>query len=188
MLKNHIAGIGIALALVATVPLASHATIHTVNMSGFAFSPLNTTVHYGDTVRWHDVSGVHTATSDLSSPKSWNTGTMNAGQDKDVVFVLADGPGPFPYNCIFHVGLGMVDTIRVAPATCCVGKRGNVNLAGIVDLSDLSALVSYLTGGGFVLSCFDAANINGAGIVDLSDLSALVSYLTGGGFVLPNCP
>jgi len=74
------------------------------------------------------------------------------------------------------------------PNTCCVGKRGNVNCTGITDLSDLSALVSYLTGGGYVLCCVDASNVNGIGIVDLSDLSALVSYLTGGGFVLPVCP
>jgi hypothetical protein len=71
---------------------------------------------------------------------------------------------------------------------CCVALTGNVNSAGIVDLGDLSALVSYLTGGGYVLPCPDAANVNGTGIVDLGDLSALVSYLTGGGYVLPNCP
>ncbi len=71
---------------------------------------------------------------------------------------------------------------------CCFGKRGNVNCAGVIDLGDLSALVSYLTGGGFVLCCPDAANVNGLGVVDLGDLSALVSYLTGGGFVLPGCP
>lgn len=74
-----------------------------------------------------------------------------------------------------------------APTSCCTGTTGNVNMAGIVDLSDLSALVSYLTGGGYVLPCVPEANVNNAGIVDLSDLSALVSYLTGGGYVLPNC-
>jgi len=73
-------------------------------------------------------------------------------------------------------------------SSCCVGTTGNVNGAGIVDLSDLSALVSFLTGGGYVLPCEEEANINNAGIVDLSDLSSLVSYLTGGGFVLPSCP
>jgi len=75
----------------------------------------------------------------------------------------------------------------IGDACCCVGVRGNVNYIGIVDLSDLSALVSYLTGGGYVLPCPNESNINGIGIVDLSDLSALVSYLTGGGYVLPNC-
>jgi len=73
-------------------------------------------------------------------------------------------------------------------AFCCSGTTGNVNGSGIVDLSDLSALVSYLTGSGFLLPCVKEANVNTTGIVDLSDLSALVSYLTGGGYVLPNCP
>ena len=72
--------------------------------------------------------------------------------------------------------------------SCCIGKRGNVNCTGAIDLGDLSALVSYLTGGGFVLCCPDASNVNGTGSIDLGDLSALVSYLTGGGFVLVNCP
>ncbi|PWB67961.1 hypothetical protein C3F09_12570 [candidate division GN15 bacterium] len=76
----------------------------------------------------------------------------------------------------------------VQTPSCCAGTTGNVNMFGIVDLSDLSSLVSYLTGGGYVLSCPEEANVNAVGIVDLADLSALVSYLTGGGYVLPNCP
>jgi hypothetical protein len=75
-----------------------------------------------------------------------------------------------------------------ATGGCCTGTTGNVNMAGIVDLADLSALVSYLTGGGYVLPCVAEANVNNSGIVDLADLSALVSYLTGGGYVLPSCP
>ena len=43
---------------------------------------------------------------------------------------------------------------------CCTGVTGNVNMSGIVDLSDLSALVSYLTGGGYVLPCAKEANVN----------------------------
>lgn len=86
-----------------------------------------------------------------------------------------------------------VDAVKITTFTCtapscCSGTTGNINLTGIVDLSDLSALVSYLTGGGYTLPCEPEANINAVGIVDLSDLSALVSYLTGGGYVLPNCP
>jgi uncharacterized protein (TIGR02145 family) len=76
----------------------------------------------------------------------------------------------------------------VKDVSCCIGKRGNVNGAGIVDLADLSALVGYLLTGNYVLPCTDAANINGVGIVDLADLSALVSYLLIGSYVLPNCP
>ncbi len=40
----------------------------------------------------------------------------------------------------------------------CVMMIMNVNYTGIVDLADLSALVSYLTGGGYILPCPDAAN------------------------------
>jgi hypothetical protein len=92
--------------------------------------------------------------------------------------------------------LALLDTNKVKAfdgsltlyAGCCQGTTGNVNGTGIVDLADLSALVSYLTGGGYVLPCNKEANINAIGIVDLADLSALVSYLTGGGYALPTCP
>ena len=92
-------------------------------------------------------------------------------------------------NCVDQYNPGQEDNNHdgVGNACCCVGVRGNVNYAGIVDLADLSALVSYLTGGGYALPCPNEANVNGVGIVDLADLSALVSYLTGGGFLLPNC-
>jgi hypothetical protein len=79
-------------------------------------------------------------------------------------------------------------TVSVLLNSCCIGTTGNVNVSGIVDLADLSSLVSYLTGGGYVLPCAGEANVNAVGIVDLSDLSSLVSYLTGGGYVLPSCP
>ncbi len=93
-----------------------------------------------------------------------------------------------------HVGIPMI--IRTWPGRevvtptiqfCCQGERGNVNTLGVVDLTDLSILVSFLTGGGAQLPCEEEANVNGEGIVDLADLSALVSYLTGGGYVLPAC-
>jgi len=99
---------------------------------------------------------------------------------------LAKGDYPVTVQAVNVVGTATQSfTIHVK---CCVGVTGNVNGTGIVDLSDLSALVSYLTGGGYILPCSEEANVNGAGIVDLSDLSALVSYLTGGGYVLPSCP
>ena len=72
--------------------------------------------------------------------------------------------------------------------SCCVGTRGNLDMAGIVDVSDLCKLVTYLMGGEGVLACVDAGNVTGTGIVDIADLSALIDYLTGGGYVLPYCP
>jgi len=110
--------------LTVVFPMVGHATVHNIDMNAFSFSPLGTVVTYGDTVRWHVLGGIHTTTSDVSSPKTWNSGTMSTiGQTFDVVFTAANGPGPFPYHCTFHVSFGMVDTIRaVPPATgaCCL--------------------------------------------------------------------
>jgi len=112
----------------------------------------------------------------------WNSTARNW---ETLPTLVLDTAGHFLEAKTSRLGLFM---LAASPKSCCTGTTGNVNASGIVDLSDLSALVSYLTGGGYVLPCVDEANINNAGIVDLSDLSALVSYLTGGGYALPNCP
>lgn len=94
------------------------------------------------------------------------------------------------YKCFVEAAVDdvLVTKLTCDTSSCCQGATGNVNMTGIVDLSDLSSLVAYLTGAGYVLPCEREANVNAAGIVDLGDLSALVSYLTGGGFTLPACP
>jgi len=104
----------------------------------------------------------------------------------------------FDSNTIYFVAIKTADEVQswstisnvvsCVTTVCCDGKTGNVNMQEIVDLSDLSALVNYLTGYGYVLPCVEEANVNAVGIIDLSDLSALVNYLTGYGYVLPNCP
>jgi tartrate-resistant acid phosphatase type 5 len=82
----------------------------------------------------------------------------------------------------------LVDSITVhARRSCCRGKVGNVNQWGIVDLADLSAVVSYMTGGGWALPCFEEGDLTGDGEVNLADLSHLVSYLVGQ-IELPICP
>ena len=90
---------------------------------------------------------------------------------------------------VFSVAAPVMTTAQ--PQGCCVGLRGNVSgdVGNLVDLSDLSALISYLTGGGYILPCPAEANLSGdpQNFVDLSDLSALISYLTGGGFALTTC-
>ena len=104
---------------------------------------------------------------------TWQDVTTSVDQTANVIHGQVTNLSPF---------------VVVREVGCCVGVTGNVNMAGIVDLADLSAIVSYLTGGGFVPSCTEEANVNATGIIDLADLSVLVSYLTAGGYTLPNCP
>ncbi len=67
--------------------------------------------------------------------------------------------------------------------------RGDVNFDGIIDLRDLSSLVSYLTvGQSPPQPVLQAGDFNCAGVVDLEDLSALVAFLTGGGYRCPCNP
>lgn len=76
--------------------------------------------------------------------------------------------------------------------TCCFGMRGNIDMTGIIDLTDLSWLVLYLTipaPNKPTLPCAAAANTSGEGIIDLTDLSTLILHLTlPGGITMPQCP
>jgi hypothetical protein len=95
------------------------------------------------------------------------------------------------YDMIGHTWTNSSRIVSVysgSVGSCCTGVRGNINGTGIIDSADLAALVNYLTNGGFVPPCMDAANVNAVGIVDSADLSALVNYLTNGGFTLKACP
>jgi aminopeptidase N len=73
-------------------------------------------------------------------------------------------------------------SIRIVPADY---LPGDVNFSQVmVDLPDLSALVSYLTGSGYIIPVPKLADVNNDCSIDLFDLSILVSYLTGGGATL----
>ncbi len=85
----------------------------------------------------------------------------------------------------------LVGALPVEPGcnSCCEGTTGNANLAGSVDLSDLSLLISYLTSTPQpLIPCPDEANVNASGTIDLSDLSALIAFITDGSYTLPWCP
>ncbi len=142
--------------------------------------------------------------SSVTTPGPLNMTVSGADVENFAIPITGPGVYTFPVGSISGIGQHLVGfwptsgwmefdswalRSRISdPSTCCIGMTGNVDEAGIVDLSDLSMLVIYLTGGMPSLPCTEEANINGLGIVDLSDLSLLISYLTGGGAVLPSCP
>lgn len=73
---------------------------------------------------------------------------------------------------------------------CCIGTTGNVDcdLAGQVDISDLSRLIDNLYLTFAPLCCPAEANVDGAGSIDISDLSALIDHLYLTFTDLPTCP
>ena len=89
-----------------------HATVHSIDVGSFFFTPLKTVVSPGDTVRWTKMPSIfsHTTTSAIGSPKIWNSGIIPDNASFDVVFTAGDGPGPFPYVCAVHP-FTMIDTI-----------------------------------------------------------------------------
>lgn len=70
-------------------------------------------------------------------------------------------------------------------------KPGDVNMSGVVDLSDLSMMIGYLSVSGFVLPNPNGGDVNSSCNIDLTDLSTMISYLIFGsptpqpGCVLP---
>ena len=77
-----------AVVIMISVAPMSRATIHNIDVGNFFFSPTGTVVQPGDTVRWTRVSGTHTTTSEVGSPKSWDSGIMGAMPFDVVLSVL----------------------------------------------------------------------------------------------------
>nr|BAL59338.1 hypothetical protein HGMM_OP3C493 [Candidatus Acetothermum autotrophicum] len=70
-----------------------------VSIVDFAFSPKTITVPVGTTVRWTNTgSAPHTVTS-TSSPRAFDSGTLNSGETFQHTFTTA---GQFPYRCTIH--------------------------------------------------------------------------------------
>jgi plastocyanin len=106
------------LAVTLLTPL-SNATIRHISIVNSAFSPLNTVVKQGDTVRWtYNGSLIHTTTSDPSSPVAWNSGNMSVpGSTFQIIITTANPTGDYPYRCTPHGLSGMRDTLRVVAPT-----------------------------------------------------------------------
>ncbi len=78
---------------------------------------------------------------------------------------------------------------KVVPTSCCIGTTGNTDgdPSGMVDISDISAIVDYLVSSLPMSPCFAENEVNRDGTIDISDLQALIDYLVLS-LPLPLCP
>jgi plastocyanin len=165
-------------------PSFAHATMHTVHVGNFYFTPTKTTVNQGDTVRWVLDGGTHTTTSDVTSPKQWDSGIFSVGGHFDVVFAAADGLGPFPYHCSIHPTT-MKDTIFVNPPIVYV--CGDANHDTKINVGDAVYIINYVFRGGPAPNPLGAGDANCDGHINVGDAVYLITYIFRGG-PAPCCP
>ncbi|MFQ6009469.1 MAG: dockerin type I repeat-containing protein, partial [Candidatus Zixiibacteriota bacterium] len=74
--------------------------------------------------------------------------------------------------------------------TCCNtdGIRGDVDMSGSLNVSDVTYLVAFLKGLGPAPTCDDEADVDASGSINVSDVTYLVAYLKGIGPAPPACP
>jgi plastocyanin len=98
------------------VAATSFATIHTVAVADFSFTPGTFTAHVGDTVRWVWSSGSHTTTSTSvpAGAASWDQNITASATSYTYVITRA---GAYAYKCTPHVSMGMAGGFIVTDIT-----------------------------------------------------------------------
>lgn len=99
--------------------------------------------------------------------------------------------GPPDASTVFPQTM-LVDYVRVYENTasgpsCCV-LRGDADASGVVNIADLTFLVSYLFQNGPTTPCDGNADVDNSGSTNVSDLTFLASHLFQGGESPPDCP
>jgi hypothetical protein len=93
------------------------------------------------------------------------TGELAEAIDKNKVYVVAIVTNPD-------------GTIANAAKTKVGGKDGDVNGDNVVDVADISSVISVMAGED--ASSF-SADVNGDGVVDVADIATVISIMAGGG-------
>ncbi len=170
-MKNPYCGF-VAAAVLAAMLLfapAANATIHEIHVGNFFFTPANTVVTQGDTVRWILDAGFHSTTSDPSSPKTWDSGSSSTvGILFELEFTLADPPGDYPYHCSVHP-VSMLDTLHVVAAPAAGPATAYAFTLDEAQADACSGTGSLAVGSGSAILSADSSELEIVIIHDVSD-------------------
>ncbi len=70
---------------------------------------------------------------------------------------------------------------------CCLGVRGDFDMSGGIDISDLVTMTAFMFSGGAGPTCFEEADIDASGGIDISDIVLLVAFMFSGGAAPSPC-
>lgn len=100
-----------------------YASIDTIRVQNFYFSPATLVINQGDTVVWQLINGNHTATSGtMVGTTNVPDGIWDSGFLTDIFSFTFNSIGTYPYYCIPHGSGGMVGVISVLPS----GQAGQI--------------------------------------------------------------
>jgi plastocyanin len=99
------------------------ATIHTVQVANYSFTPSTLSIKSGDTVKWVWVSGSHTTTSTSvpSGAATWDNPINSTSTQFQIQLTVV---GTYNYYCMMHPS-SMLGTITVTSATGLTNYNNN---------------------------------------------------------------
>lgn len=111
-----------------TLVFTAGATVHTVTVQNFSFSPANITIAQGDTVRWNTTGGTHNVHELHPTPVFFSGNPAPAPWTFQFVFAGV-APGVYNYQCDPHAP-GMAGTVTVqAPNSAPEPPTARMNLS-----------------------------------------------------------
>ena len=114
---------------------------------------------------------------------------QGAGPGETVPINLAGYDTHVPYaagNLLAYEPAAVAGSVTVP--VCCFDERGDVDMSGAINVSDLTWLVAYLFQLGPEPVCPEEGDVDGSGVVNVSDITYLVGYLFQAGPVPALCP
>jgi plastocyanin len=110
----------LAFILFACCFLRAGATIHTVTVTDFQFSPSNLNVVVGDVIRWEWAQGIHNSVSLVvpSGAAPWNSPELSATGSAFFTYTVT-AIGSYQYECAYHSGFmnGSFTASAIVPVT-----------------------------------------------------------------------